>query len=110
MSRDRSCSPESPRCACTILPLPRAAACPSWRSSHLRRRSRPARPHIVYGGKRRPRVAILRIGWLLLEEVVQVLFHVEAGGDRVEGGVSVDLGGVEVQLLAQNHPRLGAHL
>ncbi len=42
--------------------------------------------------------------------MLQVLLDGEAGRDRLQGGVGLDLGGVEVELLAPHQPSLGAPL
>ena len=48
--------------------------------------------------------------FLVGKELAQVLLHVEPRSDRVQGGVGVHLGGIEVQLLAPDQARLDAHL
>jgi hypothetical protein len=46
----------------------------------------------------------------LSKELVQVLFHVEARSDGIQGGIGIDLGGIEVQLLAPDQPGFDAQL
>jgi hypothetical protein len=47
---------------------------------------------------------------IFLKEIVQMLFHREAGRDRLQGGIRFDLGGIEVKLLTPYQPGLGTSL
>ena len=56
-------------------------------------------------------VLLLGVGKLFHgKDLAQVLLHVEPRSDRVQGGVGVYFGGVEVQLPAPDQARLDAQL
>ena len=48
--------------------------------------------------------------WVFLEEVLKVLLNGEAGSDRLQGGVGLNLGCIEVKFLSPHQPCFGAHL